>query len=62
MYAMPETGARVWLYFPNEKEDSGIVVESIGEEQEYPEAFDKIFETKEKKKVRIETGSNDSKK
>lgn len=51
MYAMPETGTRVRLYFPEEKEGSGIVTESIPERREFPESSEKIFRTKEEKMV-----------
>lgn len=61
MYAMPETGTMVQLYFPNEKEDSGIVAESISEEIDYPEASEKIFKTKEGKRLEFKTDQMDLK-
>lgn len=49
MYSMPETGAKVGLYFPNEIESNGMVTESISENVDYPNSCKKVFMTKEKK-------------
>ena len=55
LYAMPEVGARVRLYFPEEKESSGMATESIPEQQKFPESSEKIFQTKEEKTVRCKS-------
>ena len=51
MYAMPEKGTRVQLYFSNEKENSGIVIGSVNEKIDYPESSEKTFQTKEGKRL-----------
>lgn len=53
MYAIPEIGTRVQLYFSNEQEESGIVIESSSENILYPEATNIIFETKEHKRLKF---------
>ena len=53
MYAMPEIGTKVQLYFSNEKENSGIVIGSVNENIHYPEASEKTFQTKEGKRLDI---------
>lgn len=55
MYAMPEKGTRVQLYFSNEKENSGIVIGSVNEKIDYPEASEKTFQTKEGKRLDIQS-------
>ena len=55
MYTMPEKGTKVQLYFSNEKENSGIVIGSVNEKIDYPEASVKIFQTKEGKRLDIQS-------
>ena len=49
-YALPEEGARVRLYFPDGREEHGMITESMAEEIVFPESEEKVFQTKEGKR------------